>query len=119
MKRVVVVGASGALGRAVTTELTSRDARVGGTYRTSRPEGISVRKLDLLAVDSIEPVLADLTSELDGADALVVCATAVSASAMLNMKRRGRSLVRTAAHSSAGTHSRAMPAKRLILNFLM
>lgn len=81
MKRVIVVGASGALGRAVATELGARDARVAGTFRNGTAPGIPARKLDLLAIDTIEPVLADLAKELDGADALVVCATAVSASA--------------------------------------
>jgi 3-oxoacyl-[acyl-carrier protein] reductase len=81
MKRVIVVGASGSLGRAVVKELGARDARASGTFRNGTVEGIPARRLDLLAVDTIEPVLADLAKELEGADALVVCATAVSASA--------------------------------------
>jgi NAD(P)-dependent dehydrogenase (short-subunit alcohol dehydrogenase family) len=83
MKRVIVVGASGSLGRAVVKELGARDARVGGTFRNGSVEGgIAARKLDLLAVDTIEPTLADLGEELEGADALVVCASAISASAV-------------------------------------
>lgn len=89
MKRVIVVGASGALGRTVTNELAARDARVGGTYRTNTLEGIPARRLDLLAVDTIEPALADLARDLDGADALVVCATSVSASAAERFDRLG------------------------------
>jgi NAD(P)-dependent dehydrogenase (short-subunit alcohol dehydrogenase family) len=81
VKRVIVVGASGSLGRALVEELGARDARVGGTYRNGTIEGIPSRRLDLLAVDTIEPILADLAQELEGADALVLCATAVSASA--------------------------------------
>ena len=81
MKRVMIVGASGSLGGALVKELGARDARVGGTYRTQVVEGIPSRKLDLAEVDTIEPVLADLGKELGGADALVVCATAVSAAA--------------------------------------
>jgi NAD(P)-dependent dehydrogenase (short-subunit alcohol dehydrogenase family) len=81
VKRVIVVGASGSLGRALVGELGARDARVGGTYRNGTIEGIPSRRLDLLAVDTIEPVLLDLAQELEGADALVLCATAVSASA--------------------------------------
>lgn len=82
MKRVIVVGASGSLGRAVVKELAARDARVGGTYRNGSVEaGIPARKLDLLDVGVIEPTLADLAKELGGAEALVVCATAISASA--------------------------------------
>lgn len=79
MKRVIVVGASGSLGRALVTELGARDARVAGTYRTNAVDGIPSRRLDLLEVDAIEPALADLAKDIGGADALVVCATAVSA----------------------------------------
>jgi 3-oxoacyl-[acyl-carrier protein] reductase len=81
MKRVIVVGASGSLGRAVVKELGARDARVGGTFRSGSVDDVASRRLDLLDVDTIEPVLADLANELEGADALVICATAVSASA--------------------------------------
>ena len=81
MKRVIVVGASGSLGSAVVKELRARDARVGGTFRNGTVgEGVPARRLDLLALDTIEPTIADLAKELDGADALVVCATAISAS---------------------------------------
>lgn len=81
MKRVIVVGASGSLGRAVVKELGARDARVGGTFRNGSIEGIPARRLDLLRLDEIEATLASLAEELEGADALVVCATSVSASA--------------------------------------
>jgi NAD(P)-dependent dehydrogenase (short-subunit alcohol dehydrogenase family) len=87
MKRVIVVGASGSLGRAVVKELGARAAHVAGTYRDGGTEGIPSRRLDLLAVDAIEPVLMDLAQELDGADALVLCATAVSASAVEQFDR--------------------------------
>jgi NAD(P)-dependent dehydrogenase (short-subunit alcohol dehydrogenase family) len=60
VKRCIVVGASGTLGRAVVKELAARDARVGGTYRSNTALGIPVRRLDLLSVDTIEPVIADL-----------------------------------------------------------
>lgn len=80
MKRVIVVGASGSLGHAVVKELGARDARVGGTFRHGSIEGIPARKLDLLDVDAIESTLADLATELEGCDALVVCATAISSS---------------------------------------
>jgi 3-oxoacyl-[acyl-carrier protein] reductase len=80
LKRVIVVGASGSLGRAVVKELAARDARVGGTFRNGSVDGIPARKLDLLEVDAVESTLADLAIELEGADALVLCATAISAS---------------------------------------
>lgn len=80
-KRALVIGASGSLGRAVVEELGARDARVAGTYRTGSVDGIPSRKLDLLDVEAIEGTLADLAKEHGGAEALVVCATAVSASA--------------------------------------
>jgi NAD(P)-dependent dehydrogenase (short-subunit alcohol dehydrogenase family) len=81
VKRVIVVGASGSLGRALVEELGARDARVGGTYRNGTIEGIPSRRLDLLAVDTIEPILADHAQEHEGAEARVLCAPAVSASA--------------------------------------
>jgi NAD(P)-dependent dehydrogenase (short-subunit alcohol dehydrogenase family) len=89
MKCVIVVGASGSLGRAVVKELVGRDARVAGTYRSKPIDGIPARRLDLLAVDAIEPTLTDLANEQGGADALVVCATAVSASAEEQFDRLG------------------------------
>ena len=90
MKRVIVIGASGSLGRAVVKELGARDARVAGTYRNGSVEGgIPARKLDLLEVDSIERTLSELAGEIEGADALVVCATAISASAAEQFDRLG------------------------------
>jgi 3-oxoacyl-[acyl-carrier protein] reductase len=89
MKRVIVVGASGSLGRAVVKELGARDARVGGTFRSGSVDGVPARKLDLLDLESIDPVIADLATELEGADALVVCATATSASATERFDRLG------------------------------
>lgn len=80
-KRCIVVGASSRLGRAVTRELGARGARVGGTFFTNEIGGLLARRLDLSKVDEIERAIADLATELGGADALVVCATAASASA--------------------------------------
>lgn len=89
MKRAIVVGASGSLGRAVVKELGARDARVGGTFRNGSVEGVPARRLDLLAIETIEDAIADLAKELDGADALVICATAISASESDQFDRLG------------------------------
>lgn len=84
-KRCIVVGASGRLGRAVTAELERRGARVAGTHFT-RPTG-NTKKLDLARVDDIEAGIGELGRDLDGADALVVCATSASASAETKFDR--------------------------------
>jgi 3-oxoacyl-[acyl-carrier protein] reductase len=82
--RVVVVGASGRLGRAVCAELTKRGARVAGTFHRNEEaaaqigreiEGFVARRLDLADAASIERTLADLGD----ADAYVHCAAIASA----------------------------------------
>ena len=84
-KRCIVVGASGRLGRAVTAELEKRGVRVAGTHFTHPTE--RTKKLDLSRVDDIEATIGELGRELDGADALVVCATSASASAETKFDR--------------------------------
>ena len=89
MPRVIVVGASGTLGRAVARELAERGARVGGTFLTNEaavaelgrmlPHGFVGRRLDLARAEDVEPGLHDLARELGGADALIHCAVAPSA----------------------------------------
>jgi NAD(P)-dependent dehydrogenase (short-subunit alcohol dehydrogenase family) len=86
--RVIVLGASGTLGRVVASSLAAAGARVGLTYRTGqavaaelgeRLDGAVVRHLDLTVTADIPRVLADLRDELGGLDALVHCATLGSA----------------------------------------
>ncbi len=85
---VVVVGASGRLGRTVCGELARRGARVGGTFCTNEAsaaelgrtiDGFLARRLDLANATEIERTIADLASAIGGVDALVHCAAIASA----------------------------------------
>lgn len=82
-RRCIVLGGSGALGRAVCGALAAEGARVGLTYFTggavaegllARLDGAVARRVDLAS--SIETVrgVEELADELGGVDALVHCA---------------------------------------------
>jgi NAD(P)-dependent dehydrogenase (short-subunit alcohol dehydrogenase family) len=85
MKRVIVVGGSGTVGRSVVRVLAASGAQVAFTFcrnegvarelveATSESEGGAAiaRRLDLVRVDDVERVLAALAVELGGVDALV------------------------------------------------
>jgi 3-oxoacyl-[acyl-carrier protein] reductase len=74
MRRVIVIGASGFVGRAVCEELARRDAKVAGTYFRNPTPLAGARSLDLLDAGAIKPTIHALSAELGGADALCVCA---------------------------------------------
>lgn len=78
--RVIIVGASGTLGRCVALALAARGCRLGLTYHTGeaalsalslRLPGAVVRRLDLCATDEIPRVLDALSAELGGVTGLV------------------------------------------------
>ncbi len=87
--KVIVIGASGALGRATCKELATRGARVGGTFfrgedvaaelARTLPNGFVGRRLDLARGEEIEKTVHEIARELGGLDALVHCAVAPSA----------------------------------------
>jgi NAD(P)-dependent dehydrogenase (short-subunit alcohol dehydrogenase family) len=88
--RVIVLGASGTLGRVVTRSLAAAGARVGLTFRTGQAvagelaaelDGAVSRHLDLTLTADIPRVLAELRDELGGLDALIHCATIGSTTA--------------------------------------
>lgn len=73
--RVIVVGGSGVIGKAVIGELLEQDARVGCTFfRNAAPVGVVARALDVTDVDAVAPCIDGLTDELGGLDALIYCA---------------------------------------------
>lgn len=79
LQRVIVIGGSGVIGRAVVAELAEEGARVGCTHQNRPPpDGVIARRLDLTEVDTIEPCVDGLVAELGGVDALVFCAGATS-----------------------------------------
>jgi NAD(P)-dependent dehydrogenase (short-subunit alcohol dehydrogenase family) len=79
VKRVIVVGGSGAVGRGVVRALAAGGARVGFTFFTNeaaarelgQETGAIGRRLDLASAEDVPRVLAELCSELGGLDALV------------------------------------------------
>lgn len=90
-KRVIVIGASSRLGGATCKELAKRGAKVAGTFHLGEdrfaqlsatlPEPLLARRLDVTDAGAIDRVIAALSAELGGADALVHCPTIASASA--------------------------------------
>lgn len=79
---VVIVGISSKLGTALAAELASRGARVSGTYfRGEAAASVApiTRRLDLTCGADIGRVLGELSAQQGGIDALVHCATLVSA----------------------------------------
>ena len=87
---VIVIGASSHLGGTVVRELGRRGARVGGTFLRGEERvaalgkelpGFVARRLDLLDAAAVEPAVGELAEALGGADAIVHCATVVSAAA--------------------------------------
>lgn len=75
MKRIIVIGGSGTIGRAVITELSAQDARVACThFRSAPPEGVPTKKLDVADSDAIGPAIDGLVTEIGGLDALIYCA---------------------------------------------
>lgn len=88
--KVLVIGASSMLGMATCRELARRGARVAGTFFRGEDKaaslgaeipGITLRRFDLRETKDVERVIAELASELGGADALVHCASVASAAA--------------------------------------
>jgi NAD(P)-dependent dehydrogenase (short-subunit alcohol dehydrogenase family) len=82
MKRVVVLGGSGAVGRGVVRALASAGARVAFTFFRSEAAARELaeethaigRRLDLANAADVERVVVELAAELGGVDALVHCA---------------------------------------------
>jgi NAD(P)-dependent dehydrogenase (short-subunit alcohol dehydrogenase family) len=75
VRRVVVIGGSGTVGRGVVAELLEQEARVACTHhRSPPPEGVIARQLDAADTDTIAPCLDALAGELGGLDALIYCA---------------------------------------------
>lgn len=87
MKRVIVTGGSGALGRVVAASLARAGARVGITFHTGETAAnalcaehpsISARRLDLTVTADIPRVLDAFVTEMESADAFVHCAGLLS-----------------------------------------
>jgi NAD(P)-dependent dehydrogenase (short-subunit alcohol dehydrogenase family) len=80
MKRVLVLGGSGTLGREVVAGLLRDGHRVACTYLTNSrvPEGAISAQLDLNDPAQTAAVVKDLAAKLDGLDALVCCAVKTS-----------------------------------------
>ena len=96
--RVIVFGASGALGQVVAAELSRRGARVGLTYWQGREvadrlarelDGAVARRLDLTVTADIPRVLDELAEGLGGVDAFVHCAAILSAGSGVAYDRLG------------------------------
>ena len=97
--RVIVFGASGALGRVVAAELSRSGARVGLTYWQGREvaerlarelDGAVSRRLDLTVAADIPRVLDALAADLGGVDAFVHCAALLSAGSGVAYDRLGQ-----------------------------
>ncbi len=95
-KRVIVLGGSGVVGRAICRSLVADGARVAFTYFRNAEAaaelerelpGSPSRRLDLSATQQIEPALAALRAELGGLDALVHAATLTSAAEEARFER--------------------------------
>src|SRR5688572_10363631 len=95
-KRVIVLGGSGVVGRAICRSLVADGARVAFTYFRNAEvaaelaaefPGNPSRRLDLSATAEIAPALAALSSELGGLDALVHAAALTSAAEEARFER--------------------------------
>ena len=82
-RKIIVIGASGALGRNVVADLLSEGAQVAATYHTRKEpletlrnahEGLSLAALDLRAPETIDAAIDAAVKTLGGLDGLVHCA---------------------------------------------
>ncbi len=97
MRRCIVFGGSGTLGRVVCERLVTEGARVGLTYHRNADvacalaskyaDCILARALDLTRCGDIAGVLAELASTLGGVDAFVHCAAMGSVQAPARFER--------------------------------
>ena len=82
MKRCIVIGGSGVVGRAICRDLAAQGAAVALTYHQGQTVadelresiGARIAKLDLSDDAAIAPCMAALSDELGGIDALIHCA---------------------------------------------
>ncbi len=73
--RVLVVGGSGTIGRALVKALQTRDVRVACTHHTgAAPDDVPSHALDVRDTEAIGPCIDELVDEIGGLDALVYCA---------------------------------------------
>jgi 3-oxoacyl-[acyl-carrier protein] reductase len=89
VKRCIVFGGSGTVGRAVCEELAASGAKVGFTFHQGRAtahelaarlDGAVAKEVDLVSVSDVGRVIDELGAELGGVDAFVHAAAVVSAS---------------------------------------
>jgi len=87
VRRVIVTGGTGAVGRDTCRALAARDTRVGFTWYRSEEAaralldelpGACARRVDLSRAEEVAPALSALADELGGVDALVCCAAVPS-----------------------------------------